>query len=427
MKLLPRLLALGFAAASLSACASTAGDGPWVELKGKRFSVEIADDPAERERGLMFRDEMAADHGMLFVHDGEEVQSYWMKNTKIPLDIAYFDHAHKLVSVAHAPPCSLGDRLPAVPERGPGAVRARAECRRRGRTRRGRRRRAEIRPRDRGEEVALDLRRARVHIAPMHGRYVLPDWNSLAACGDDELPLLDTALLIARDEYPALDAGAYASTIQGYADALKPRLHGDVDLPATLTTINRYLFEELGFAGNNSQYDDPRNSYLNEVFDRKLGIPISLAVVQIELTRRLGLPLDGISFPGHFLVRLPVDDGILVMDPYNKGRPVSADELKERASPHLGGNAADDVQLIEILAPGHPPRDPVAHAAQPQRPVPAAGRLGAGRAHLRPAAEDLARDTGAVARPRTGLPRAGLCEGRARRPGALPAEAAERR
>ena len=66
----------------------------------------------------------------------------------------------------------------------------------------------------------------------MHGRYVLPDWNSLAACGDDELPLLDTALLIARDEYPQLDAGAYTSTIQGYADALKPRLDGDVDLPA---------------------------------------------------------------------------------------------------------------------------------------------------------------------------------------------------
>ena len=185
----------------------------------------------------------------------------------------------------------------------------------------------------------------------MHGRYVLPDWNSLAACGDDELPLLETELLIARDEYPHLDAGAYAETIQSYADALKPKLGGDIDLPATLTTINLYLFEELGFAGNNTQYDDPRNSYLNEVFDRKLGIPISLAVVQIELTRRLGLPLDGISFPGHFLVRMPVDDGILVMDPYNKGRPVSADELKERASPHLGGSPPDDVQLIEILAP----------------------------------------------------------------------------
>ena len=185
----------------------------------------------------------------------------------------------------------------------------------------------------------------------MRTSYALPDWNTLAAYGDDELPLLDTALLIARDEYPQLDAASYAATIQGYADNLKPKLNDDLDLPSTLTMINRYLFDELGFAGNNTQYDDPRNSYLNEVFDRKLGIPISLAVVQIELMRRLGLPLDGISFPGHFLVRLPVDDGILVMDPYNKGRPVSAEELKERASPHLGGQAPDDLQLIEILAP----------------------------------------------------------------------------
>ena len=200
-------------------------------------------------------------------------------------------------------------------------------------------------------KLNLDLNFTGAHIRVMRGQYSLPDWNQLASYGDDELPLLGTALLIARDEYPHLDAAAYAATIQDYADKLKPTLGADADLPATLTRINRYLFEELGFAGNNSQYDDPRNSYLNEVFDRKLGIPISLAVVQIELMRRLGLPLDGISFPGHFLVRLPVEDGIVVLDPYNKGRPVSVEELKERASPHLGGHLPDDVQLIEILAP----------------------------------------------------------------------------
>ena len=185
----------------------------------------------------------------------------------------------------------------------------------------------------------------------MPGRHDLPDWNSLAERGDDDLPLLDTALLIARDEYPSLDPAPYAEALRVWAADLGPRLGDAAELPATLTTINRYLFDELGFAGNDQQYDDPRNSYLNEVFDRKLGIPISLAVVQIELMRRLGLPLDGVSFPGHFLVRLPVDDGILVMDPFNKGRPVSAEELRERASPHLGGHAPDDVQLIEILAP----------------------------------------------------------------------------
>lgn len=185
----------------------------------------------------------------------------------------------------------------------------------------------------------------------MANHTLLPDWNSLASLGDDELPLLGTALLIARDEYPDLDAASYWSQVDTYASALRPQLERDIDLPARLTAINRYLFEEVGYAGNNAQYDDPRNSYMNVVVDRKLGIPISLAVIQIEVTRRLGMPLDGISFPGHFLVRLPVDDGILVLDPYNKGRPVSADELRERASPHLGGHAPDDQQLLQILAP----------------------------------------------------------------------------
>lgn len=180
---------------------------------------------------------------------------------------------------------------------------------------------------------------------------ILPDWNTLASLGDDELPLLATALLIARDEYPDLDAARYSAQVDTYAKALRPQLERDIDLPARLTAINKYLFEEVGYAGNNAQYDDPRNSYMNDVVDRKLGIPLSLAVIQIEVTRRLGMPLDGISFPGHFLVRLPVDDGILVLDPYNKGRPVSAEELRERASPHLGGHAPDDQQLLQILAP----------------------------------------------------------------------------
>ncbi len=185
----------------------------------------------------------------------------------------------------------------------------------------------------------------------MANHTLLPDWNSLASLGDDELPLLGTALLIARDEYPDLDAARYSAQVDTYATALRPQLERDIDLPARLTAINKYLFEEVGYAGNNAQYDDPRNSYMNDVVDRKLGIPISLAVIQIEVTRRLGMPLDGISFPGHFLVRLPVDDGILVLDPYNKGRPVSAEELRERASPHLGGHAPDDQQLLQILAP----------------------------------------------------------------------------
>jgi uncharacterized membrane protein (UPF0127 family) len=102
----------------LAGCAS-ADSTPWVELKGKRYIVEIADDDAERARGLMFRDDMAADHGMLFIHDAEAPQAYWMKNTKIPLDILYFDHQRKLVSAQQrVPPCSAGDQCPPYPSEG---------------------------------------------------------------------------------------------------------------------------------------------------------------------------------------------------------------------------------------------------------------------------------------------------------------------
>ena len=102
-----------------TACASGDG-GAWVELKGKRFAIEVADDDAERARGLMFRDEMPADHGMLFVHDRQELQAYWMKNTKIALDILYFDSERRLVSQQRdVPPCSAGDMCPPYPSSGP--------------------------------------------------------------------------------------------------------------------------------------------------------------------------------------------------------------------------------------------------------------------------------------------------------------------
>lgn len=111
----PRLFASLLA---LSACACASGS--WVELSGQRYQVEIAGNDAQRARGLMFRDELPQGRGMLFIHDREEPQAYWMKNTRIPLDILYFDNGRRLVSQQRdVPPCSAGDRCPPYPSTAP--------------------------------------------------------------------------------------------------------------------------------------------------------------------------------------------------------------------------------------------------------------------------------------------------------------------
>lgn len=117
MRLSARAAAV-FLLASTAGCASA--DSPWVELGGKRYAVEVADDDAERARGLMFRDSMPADQGMFFIHDREEPQAYWMKNTRIALDILYFDDDLVLVSQQRdVPPCSAGNACPSYPSDAP--------------------------------------------------------------------------------------------------------------------------------------------------------------------------------------------------------------------------------------------------------------------------------------------------------------------
>lgn len=106
------------ACATMSGCAGASQ--PWVELGGQRYAVELADDDGERARGLMFRDAMADDRGMLFIHDAQEPLAYWMKNTRIALDILYFDSDRRLVAQQRGvPPCSLGDACPSYPSNAP--------------------------------------------------------------------------------------------------------------------------------------------------------------------------------------------------------------------------------------------------------------------------------------------------------------------
>lgn len=155
-------------------------------------------------------------------------------------------------------------------------------------------------------------------------------WQRIAAAPDDQINLAEAALVIAAGEYRDLDIDAYLKRLDDMAATLKRRLRRDISTSESLIALNRYLFEELGFAGNAAEYYDPRNSFLNEVLDRKLGIPITLSVVYIEVGRRIGLPLHGVSFPGNFLVKCIVRDGAIVLDPYAQGASLGVEELRQR-------------------------------------------------------------------------------------------------
>lgn len=182
----------------------------------------------------------------------------------------------------------------------------------------------------------------------------LPDWSSLADAGDHALPLVACALLIARDAYPALDPEHCDAVLQAHADHLSVEVGAIANPALQMQAVNRHLFEEVGYTGNHDRYYDPRNSYLNAVIERRLGNPISLAIIQMEVAHRLGIELEGISFPGHFLVSLTVADGILVMDPFDGGRPLGLDELRARAAAHVGDDLTDDDALASLLRPATP-------------------------------------------------------------------------
>ena len=147
---------------------------------------------------------------------------------------------------------------------------------------------------------------------------------------DEAINLAEAALLIASEEYRDLDIAAYLGRLDEMAAALRRRLRADISPADTIIALNRFLFEEQGFSGNAADYYDPRHSFLNEVLDRKRGIPLTLALVYIEIGRRIGLPVQGISFPAHFLVKCQLREGTVVLDPYAKGISLSFDEIRQR-------------------------------------------------------------------------------------------------
>jgi len=165
---------------------------------------------------------------------------------------------------------------------------------------------------------------------------------------EERIELARACLMIAEDAYPGLSVDRYLGEIERMALRLRAQLPAAGGAEERVMALNQFLFGELGFVGNTEHYYDPRNSYLNEVIDRRTGIPITLAVVYMELGRRVGLPLAGVSFPGHFLVRLKLRGGTLVLDPFSGGAPLSERDLRERLQRVIPEGAADGVPVAEL-------------------------------------------------------------------------------
>ncbi|HEV8712716.1 MAG TPA: tetratricopeptide repeat protein [Candidatus Binatia bacterium] len=176
-------------------------------------------------------------------------------------------------------------------------------------------------------------------------------FTQLVSGSEEELDLAEAALLIAQEEHPDLDIAAYLRRLDELAASVRARLP-QAPAPADIIhNLNIRLFHEEGLTGNESEYYDPRNSFLNEVLDRKRGIPITLSLIYLEVGRRLGLPLVGVGFPGHFLVKYSGADGDVVLDPFAGGATLSRDELEQRLRSMYGDANPFLAQISQLLVP----------------------------------------------------------------------------
>ena len=170
----------------------------------------------------------------------------------------------------------------------------------------------------------------------------------------DQFDLAEASFMLAQDIYPGIDIAAYLGQLDDIAAAIRKRIAGDAFAEQKVIALNYYLFNEMRFSGNVDDYYDPRNSYLNQVMERRIGIPISLSILYLEVGKRLGLNLKGISFPGHFLVKLAVKRGQLVLDPFIGGEAQSEADLRARLAQVLPSGKVEKVQLDQYLEPATP-------------------------------------------------------------------------
>ena len=172
-------------------------------------------------------------------------------------------------------------------------------------------------------------------------------FEHIVARDDDDIDLALASLVVGQWEYPALEVSDYIGELETYTETARTMAAHEQGEHRTLRALNRALFEHYKFRGNYEDYYDAKNSFLNEVIDRRLGIPITLSILYLEVGRRLGLEVSGLNFPGHFLVRCEDRDGIVVLDPFHRGVTLDADDLEDRLKRVLGDSAELDDRYLE--------------------------------------------------------------------------------
>ena len=162
-------------------------------------------------------------------------------------------------------------------------------------------------------------------------------FEAMTDCPDEQIDLAEAALAIAATEYPRLDPAPWLEELDRLA--ARVQAHPALSALANIAAINAVLFQEEQFTGNSTEYDDPRNSYLNDVLERKKGIPITLSLIYTEVARRTGVPLAGVGFPGHFLVKHPGPPADILVDPFHHGAILSVADCAALLKEHFGPEA----------------------------------------------------------------------------------------
>jgi regulator of sirC expression with transglutaminase-like and TPR domain len=170
---------------------------------------------------------------------------------------------------------------------------------------------------------------------------------------DEAIALSKAALYIAQEEYPELDVAEYINALDTMAAEVEERLPREQYPLRIIKTINQYLYEDLRFVGNVEDYYNPCNSYLNQVIDRRTGIPITLSLVYLEIAQRLDFPMVGVGMPGHFLIRPAVDEMEVFVDPFYQGEILFPADCEARLSQLYGEPMKLQPEFVEAIAPKH--------------------------------------------------------------------------